>query len=788
MFLSAVATVALLSSFAHSQPWRDPTLPVSSRVADLISRLNVTEKAMLLGAGSPALPRLGLPSFSYARECERGDSSGKTGTAFPSGAALAATWDPELIYRVARATAVEARANANAHGGDASCFGPVLNYVHDARWGRTAEMLGGEDTTLGSVLGAAFVRGLQSYVVPSRAPGGVYRAAVAIPKHLNVYSGPEGHGFTFGPDATRFSFNANLTTRADREFFLPQYAAAAAAGAAGFMCSYSAVTGPFGQINTPACASHALLTGVLREEWAFDGFVLSDAGAVAFVGRVDIGGVPFGHGFVNSDAAAAVAALEAGCDVELTCCGAPAVFATLPASVAGGSVREASLDTALARALRVRFELGVLDAPEDVAPFSGWGDANVSSPAAVALAGEAAAAGVVVLKNAALTAGGPPLLPLSPDALAGRTVAVLGPLANDSWAQMGGYVNQHPAFIRTPWQGIVDALPLSRVLLDSACEGAQCPAPLAPSALALAASADVLVVVLGTTGYWNKGSNNESAACGCPLGNAVEGECCDRSDTALPGQQLPLLKALAALGKPLVLVLCSGGSLDVAWPAAAPTVHAILHAPFLGMAAGTAVAGALLGVGGGPSARTTLSWYEDLGATLPPLGDYTALYNSTYRYADPTRVRVTFPFGHGLGFAEGFISYGPLMVSPPGEPHPCAPLTLRVTVANGGDRGAYEVVQAYGSLRNASVVPVPRRQLLAFAKVWVPARGAVDVELAVAPGERAVFVGADARATVEPGVLELWVGSTSDPAWQGARGATGRVAFAGAATPVAACP
>ena len=165
----------------------------------------------------------------------------------------------------------------------------------------TNEMLGGEDVTLGSALGAAFVRGLQAFDAPTHA-GETYRAAVSIAKHLNVYSGPEGHGFTFGPFATRFSFNVVLpSSRADREFFLPMFKAVAAAGCSGFMCSYSAVTGAFNQTNVPACASRELLTNIIRKEWDWDGMIVSDAGAVAFIGHVDIGGVPFGHGFSSSD-------------------------------------------------------------------------------------------------------------------------------------------------------------------------------------------------------------------------------------------------------------------------------------------------------------------------------------------------------------------------------------------------------------------------------------------------------------------------------------------------------
>jgi len=204
-------------------PWRNASLPFADRVSNLISLMNVSEKVASLDASPPALPRLGLPAFSYARECERGDTSGPRGSAFPSGAGLAATFDARLVYEVARATALEARANANAHGGFTSCFSPVINFVHDARWGRTAEMLGGEDVTLGGALAQAWVRGMHSWSAPS-AGGDAYLAAAALAKHLNVYSGPEGHGFTFGPFARRFSFNVSLpSTRADREFFLPMF-------------------------------------------------------------------------------------------------------------------------------------------------------------------------------------------------------------------------------------------------------------------------------------------------------------------------------------------------------------------------------------------------------------------------------------------------------------------------------------------------------------------------------------------------------------------------------------
>jgi beta-glucosidase len=411
-------------------PYLDPTLPTAQRAANLISLLNITEKTWLLNADTPALPHISLPPYSFARECERGDSSGRTGTLFPSGAAIAASWDVDLAFQIARFTALEAKSNANVAGlgASSSCFGPVVNYIHDSKWGRTNEMLTGEDTTLGSQLGAAFVRGLQSWSVAT--PQGLRYAVTSTVKHLLSYSGPEGYGFTFGPHATRFSFEAAFSSQhAWREFFLPAFRAAAKAGAKGFMCSYSSFSTPDGYLNnTPACASPQVLNDTLRGGWGWEeGFVISDAGAVAFTGSVDIGGIPFGHASSATQADSAIASLTAGCDNELTCCGAPRVFPTLEASVQAGRVAEAALDASLARLIRNRVELGNLD-PPGTYPWSAWGAGNVSTPEMVEATAAAAAQGCVLLKNE----GG--LLPLAPADYAGKTFALIGPIANDSYA------------------------------------------------------------------------------------------------------------------------------------------------------------------------------------------------------------------------------------------------------------------------------------------------------------------------------------------------------------------
>lgn len=780
MRISALlAAACLLDASRATYPWQDPALPTQQRIDNLLSLLSVDEKVSLLSTDNPPIARIQLPGFTFARECERGDTSGSLGTAFPSGVAMASSFDAGMVWAVAQATAVEARANIDLESpggiGGGVCFAPVVNFIHDARWGRVNEMLTGEDTTLGGVLGAAFTDGMQH----GWEAGTGYRAIAAVVKHANAYSGPEGTGYTFGPLAKRFSYNVHLPERAWREFFVPVYRDVMAQGVAGAMCSYSSMTfddsDPHAHLanNTPACASSLLLRDTLREEFGWRGFVLSDAGAVAFIGNVSIGGDWFGHGYAKDNAGAAIASLTGGNNLELTCCGAPAVYPTLSASIANGLLPESAVDAALNDTLRARFELGALD-PVGLSPYSHLTAANVSTPDMISLALQAAREGVVLLKNE----GG--ALPFSRDALAGRTIAVVGPNANSSWAQMGGYVNQRPRFISTALAGVTDAFPLSIVSLAEGCNETACEAFDAAGIAAAAASADVTVAVLGTTQYFHKGWSNESAACGCPAGNAIEGECCDRTDVALPGQQLALLQTAvaAAAGKPVVVVLVSSGLVDIAWAQAAPGVSAIVHLPFLGMTGGIALGQALAG-DFSPAGRLTTSWYRNI-SDVGELGDYSygSLYNRTYRY---TTAPLLYPFGFGLSYGGPFLYSG---LAAPAAVDPCATVSVNVTVRNTGSVDSDEVVQAYVTVHNATV-RVPIRQLVAFARVRVPAGGAVEVPLTFAPERHAVLRNPDLVTVIEPGPRTIWVGGASDPA--AAPGVAGSFAVVGAATPLSSC-
>jgi beta-glucosidase len=332
----------LLTATAPAAPggsWHNTSLSSAARASNLIGELTLNEKVSLLQVSQPRIERVGLPSYNFGRECERGDVSGKLGTTYPTGLALGGTFDVELVHAIAVATAVEVRGNVNTDTGSsgsfgASCFGPVSNLVRDPRWGRAAEMVTGEDPQLGRLMSRAFTWGMQS----QRDNRTGARMLNTIAKHLNTYGGPEGTGFTFGATADRFNFEAKLPEREWREFFLPPFFGAAEAGVTGFMCSYSSITftdHPEHSSNTPACANKYMLTDVVRGEWNWTGYILSDAGATAFVGKTQVGkpgelwhesNKSFGHGYASSQEDAAIKALDAGLDLELTCCGAPAVY------------------------------------------------------------------------------------------------------------------------------------------------------------------------------------------------------------------------------------------------------------------------------------------------------------------------------------------------------------------------------------------------------------------------------------------------------------------------------
>jgi beta-glucosidase len=414
-------------------PFRDPDLSPQRRAADLVSRLTLEEKVLQMQSTAPAVERLGVPAYNWWNEALHGVAQGRA-TVFPQAIGLAASWDTELVLRVADIISTEARAkyhdaltrppplhpnpSATLPGRTAGLtyWSPNINIFRDPRWGRGQETYG-EDPFLTARMGVAFIRGLQG-------DDPRYLKVVATPKHYAAHSGPE-------PE--RHRFDARVSEYDLVNTYLPAFRAAVVeAKAESIMCVYNAVNG------TPGCASVDLLQKRLRDGWGFQGYVVSDCGAVYDIHQ--------NHRHVPTLGAAAAAAVKAGTD--LTCGGE---YASLVEEVRGGRLAEATLDRALERLFVARFRLGMFD-PSERVPYAKIPISENDSGARRQVAREAARKAIVLLKNDGV-------LPASPSI---REIAVVGPSADDPIALLGNYHGISSKQV-TPLEGIERQFPAARV-------------------------------------------------------------------------------------------------------------------------------------------------------------------------------------------------------------------------------------------------------------------------------------------------------------------------------------
>ena len=415
-------------------PFCDPDLPVAKRVEDLIGRFTVEEKISQLMMASPAIPRLDIPAYDWWNEALHGVARNGIATVFPQAIGFAATWNPELIQRMADAISTEARAKNNEaiakKGGGSkryaglTIWSPNINIFRDPRWGRGQETYG-EDPFLTGRYGVAFVRGLQGND-PS------YLKTVATIKHFAVHSGPE-------PE--RHEFDAVVSERDLRETYLPAFEVGIREGdAKSLMSAYNAVNG------IPASGNKMLLTDILRDEWGFRGAVVGDVDSVADIWK------PKAHAYVKDAAEASAMAIKAGNDL---CSGT--TYKALPDALKRGLITEKELDEALRRLFVLRFQLGQFD-PASRVPYRSIPISENDSPAHDQLALEVAQQSLVLLKNDGT-------LPWNPKDL--KTVAVIGPTGDEAAALLGNY-NGIPRREVTLAQGIKAKLePLGvKVLTD----------------------------------------------------------------------------------------------------------------------------------------------------------------------------------------------------------------------------------------------------------------------------------------------------------------------------------
>ena len=692
------------SSNASIPAW-DPARAVDERVRDLIGRMTLAEKVGQMVNEAPAIGRLGIPAYDWWSEGLHGVGRAGIATVFPQAIGLAAAFDEPFLRRVATAISDEARAKhqdfvrrgKRGRYQGLTYFSPNVNLYRDPRWGRGQETYG-EDPYLTGRLGVAFIEGMQG--MEPGAPPPKYLKLVATAKHFAVHSGPE---------IERHRFDARVSEHDLRDSYLPQFEACVREGKVGaVMPAYNRVNGE------PCAASPRLLETILRKEWGFGGFVVSDCGAIDDIYRE--------HRVASSAEEAAALAVRAGTDLN---CGG--TYRALVGAVKRGLISEGEIDRAVGRLFAARFRLGMFDPPALV-PWAQLPMSVVDSPAHRELAKIAAQKSLVLLENRG------PVLPLAAGV---KGIAVVGPTADDEEVLLGNY-NGKPSHTVTILDGI-RAKAQARGVAVRYAKGCGI-ASRSTSGIADAVEAirgpgvGVAVVVLGLSPRY-EGEEKDSLL--NPGG--------DRRDIALPGVQQRLLEAVVGVGKPTVLVLTGGGALGIEW--AKSHVPAILMAWYPGEEGGSAVADVLFGEAN-PAGRLPVTFYRSIDQ-LPPFEDY-RMEGRTYRYF---RGEPTYAFGFGRSFTT--FRYGEVAIAP-ARGDAGTSFQVSVAVENTGAREGDEVVQLYVA-REGGGAGVPIRWLAGFRR------------LALAPGqkEKVTFaldaralsvVAADGRRVVEPGAFTISVG------------------------------
>lgn len=761
--LLALALIATLAATAAKRPdYKNPQLSVSQRVDDLLSRMTLEEKVgqtlCLLGWNCYAISpdrksvtasdefkqmvatqhigmlwgtyradpwtqktlsnglnptlaaqagnalqryviehtRLGIPVF-LAEEAPHGHMAIGT-TVFPTGIGMAATFSPALAAEMGAVVGKEVR-QQGAH----ISYGPVLDLAREPRWSRVEETCG-EDPTLSGTIGAAIVRGTGAGILS------LPYSTIATLKHFIGYGTTEG-GQNGGPTYVGW--------RELHEAFLPPFKQAIQAGALSVMTSYNSIDG------VPNSANAYLFGDLLRGQWGFKGFVVSDL--------YSIDGLYQTHHTATDEQDAGEQSLRAQCDVDL----GGKCFAHLAESVRQGKISEDALNQAVRRVLTLKFEMGLFDHPYvDVKAA-----AEVRSQANKDVALRVARAAVTLLENKHNT------LPLDKS----LRVAVVGPNADNCYNMLGDYTApQEDGNVRTVLQGIRDKIGASHVVYAKGCAVRDTTATDIAAAVEAAQSADVVVAVVGgssardfKTSYKATGAAETDPAA---ISDMECGEGYDRATLGLLGDQDRLLESLKATGKPLVVVYIEGRPLLKNW--AAQNADALLTAYYPGQEGGNAIADVLFG-DYNPAGRLPFSVPRSVGQ-LPV--HYNRMQPSPHRYVE-SEATPLYSFGYGLSYTS--FAYSNLTVQPADN----GAYTATLTVTNTGKRDGDEVVQLYLHDNQASVVR-PVKQLCAFERVHIPAGEQRQLTLTI-PAEALQLTLPTLKSVTEPGTFEVQAGASS---------------------------
>jgi beta-glucosidase len=668
------------------------------RAAKLVAEMTLSEKVAQMIHGVPAIERLGVPEYNWWNECLHGVARAGKATVFPQAMGMAASFDDELLFKVGTAISDEARAKHNAalqQGNRGMYFGltywtPNINIFRDPRWGRGQETYG-ECPHLTARMGVALIKGMQGNHPK-------YLKLVATAKHYAVHSGPED---------LRHSFDAVVNQRDLRETYLPHFKAAVQEA------KVHSIMGAYNRTNGEPCnGSPTLLQKILRDEWGFNGYVVSDCWAIKDFHE--------GHKVTKDGVESAAMAAREGCDINCGC-----LFLELVEAVKRGLITEAELDRNLRRLFTARMKLGMFD-PAPMVPWSKLKPSVVCSPAHQKLARRMAQESMVLLKNDGV-------LPLKKDLC---HVLVAGPVAVDTQVLLGNY-NGYAPQMNTILAGIIEKVsPGTQVQWTKGCEltGDR---PISGEYKWLTSYRPPVDVVVACLGYSATLEGEE----GCTEGGGSG----DRNKYGLPGRQQELLEALSALKKPIVLVVTGGSPIDLTW--AKQHCAAIIWAGYPGEQGGNAIADVLFG-DYNPAGRLPITFpksYDD----LPPFADYN-MHGRTYRFADKEPL---YRFGYGLSYTK--FKYAKLKVRD---------YEVSVDVKNIGKLAGDEVVQLYVSDLEASV-PVPRIHLEGFKRIHLKPGQVQTVKFTLKPEQLMCYDDAG-KAFLEPGQFRVSVGGgqPDDPA------------------------
>eukprot|EP01104_Vermistella_antarctica_P020962 TRINITY_DN9217_c0_g1_i1.p1 TRINITY_DN9217_c0_g1~~TRINITY_DN9217_c0_g1_i1.p1 ORF type:complete len:859 (+),score=185.94 TRINITY_DN9217_c0_g1_i1:121-2697(+) len=658
--------IALRTTFPSSTEgeaqWWNTSLPIAMRVQALVANLTLDEKLSQLLVAPNAIPRLDIPNYTWGQECLHGVRSNGDNftTVFPQPIVLGASWNTTLVRLMAEAISDELRALNNHHaaGVGLDCWAPNINIFRDPRWGRGHETYG-EDTFLASSFVIQYVQGLQH---GPQYPE--YIKIISTCKHFTAYSLEEYQG------TERHEFDANVTGPDLVDTYLPNWEACVQdAGGLGVMASYNEVNG------IPMVANPMLQT-VLRDQMGFEGYVVSDCGAVDDVWEW--------HKYVETRPEAAAVSLNAGTDID---CGT--AYTNLTEALAQGLTNTSNVDLAVTRLMTLRMQLGLFDPPSMV-NYTNIPTSVIDSEEHRELALEAAQQGMVLLKNE----NG--MLPLTPSTA--RKIAIVGPMANNTAVLLGNY-HGTPSFTITPYQGLQNYADRFNEMRNeddgdnmtvSFSLGAQIIGEgtwMFEAAATLADANDVVIVCVGNSAQGTPSGLNPPFT-----GVATEKEGLDRTLLSIPQAQDDLVRFLYKRTRtPIVVVLVNGWPLSLGW--IKDDMPTILEAWFPGEQAGAGLANVLFGEYN-PAGRLPVTMYS---------ADYTEQINfgdmnmrswpgRTYKYL---QVEPEYPFGFGLSYTNFSCVWSAPPAIPQGNDVTSTPYFYTVNVTNIGNSSGSTVVQLF---------------------------------------------------------------------------------------------